>query len=152
MALIKCIDCGKDVSDRASSCPNCGCPIEDSKQYIMNAEILSRYSNEITNLRKTYRCSNCGGHFFTVKLFAGILMSVCLKCSNHEQILIYNRIELNDWRANRQNIAKPHCPYCNSTNLKKIGVGSRMISAGTLGLAGSKIGKQWHCNNCKSDF
>ena len=30
MAMIKCPECGKDVSDRASSCPNCGCPIESS--------------------------------------------------------------------------------------------------------------------------
>lgn len=27
MALIKCEDCGKEVSDKAASCPNCGAPI-----------------------------------------------------------------------------------------------------------------------------
>ena len=27
MALIKCSECGHEVSDRASACPNCGCPI-----------------------------------------------------------------------------------------------------------------------------
>ena len=27
MALIKCDDCGRDVSDRAPACPNCGAPI-----------------------------------------------------------------------------------------------------------------------------
>lgn len=26
MALIKCSECGKEFSDRASACPNCGCP------------------------------------------------------------------------------------------------------------------------------
>jgi hypothetical protein len=26
MALIKCSECGKEVSDRASACPNCGAP------------------------------------------------------------------------------------------------------------------------------
>lgn len=30
MALIRCVDCGKEVSDRAKVCPNCGCPIECS--------------------------------------------------------------------------------------------------------------------------
>lgn len=29
MALVRCKECGKEVSDRASSCPNCGCPIAD---------------------------------------------------------------------------------------------------------------------------
>lgn len=28
MALIKCADCGKDISDLAPSCPNCGRPRE----------------------------------------------------------------------------------------------------------------------------
>lgn len=29
MALIKCPECGKDVSERASCCPNCGYPINE---------------------------------------------------------------------------------------------------------------------------
>lgn len=28
MALIECPECGKEVSDKAKSCPNCGCPID----------------------------------------------------------------------------------------------------------------------------
>lgn len=44
------------------------------------------------------------------------------------------------------------CPYCNSPNCKKIGTGSKMVSAYMTGIASSKIGKQWHCNNCNSDF
>lgn len=30
MALIKCPECGKELSNRASSCPNCGCPINSN--------------------------------------------------------------------------------------------------------------------------
>lgn len=30
MALIKCPDCGKEISSRAKSCPNCGCPIAEA--------------------------------------------------------------------------------------------------------------------------
>jgi ribosomal protein L37E/putative Mn2+ efflux pump MntP len=44
------------------------------------------------------------------------------------------------------------CPYCQSVNIKKISTTSRAISVGTVGAASGKIGKQWHCNNCKSDF
>ena len=29
MALIKCKECGKEISDRAKICPNCGCPLSD---------------------------------------------------------------------------------------------------------------------------
>ena len=49
----------------------------------------------------------------------------------------------------------PHnikCPYCNSYNTKRITVTTRAISTHAFGMASSKIGKQWHCNNCDSDF
>lgn len=50
--------------------------------------------------------------------------------------------------------AKPviTCPYCKSTNTKKLSSLSRAFSAGFFGLGSSKIGKQWHCNSCGSDF
>lgn len=28
MALIKCSECGKEISDKAKACPNCGCPVK----------------------------------------------------------------------------------------------------------------------------
>ena len=50
--------------------------------------------------------------------------------------------------------AKPTiiCPYCKSDNTVKIDTISRMGSIFIAGAASGKIGKQWHCNNCKSDF
>lgn len=44
------------------------------------------------------------------------------------------------------------CPYCQSTNTKKISGTSRWMSTGIFGLASGKIGKQWRCTDCKSDF
>lgn len=44
------------------------------------------------------------------------------------------------------------CPYCNSADVVKISTLNRAVSVGLVGLASSKIGKQFHCNNCKSDF
>lgn len=32
MALIKCPECGKEISDQATSCPNCGYPISNEKK------------------------------------------------------------------------------------------------------------------------
>ena len=37
MALIKCTECGKEFSDKAAACPNCGCPTEYVIQAIENA-------------------------------------------------------------------------------------------------------------------
>jgi predicted RNA-binding Zn-ribbon protein involved in translation (DUF1610 family) len=44
--LIKCNDCGKDVSKNASACPNCGCPI-----------------NRVEN-KNTPKCPSCGATNF----------------------------------------------------------------------------------------
>lgn len=44
------------------------------------------------------------------------------------------------------------CPYCQSTSTRKIGTVGRSVSFGLFGFGSSKVGKQWHCNNCKSDF
>ena len=46
MALVKCSECGKEISDKALSCPHCGNPI----QAIRNAQIAEqnkRYSKEL---------------------------------------------------------------------------------------------------------
>ena len=32
MALINCPECGKEISDKAGSCPNCGCPIQPEQE------------------------------------------------------------------------------------------------------------------------
>lgn len=46
MALIKCPECGNEISDKASACPNCGCP-------------ASEWS-EITDSKEPERCPYCG--------------------------------------------------------------------------------------------
>lgn len=32
MALIKCPECGREISDRAAACPHCGCPVSSATQ------------------------------------------------------------------------------------------------------------------------
>lgn len=41
------------------------------------------------------------------------------------------------------------CPVCGSTNVKRISDLNRTVSVATLGLASSKIGKQYECGKCK---
>ena len=35
MALIKCSECGKEVSDKAKACPNCGNPIREEESKVI---------------------------------------------------------------------------------------------------------------------
>ena len=45
-------------------------------------------------------------------------------------------------------VNKPHCPTCNSTNIKKISGLSKAGSVVMFGIFSQKIKKQMHCNNC----
>lgn len=41
MALITCSECGREVSDRASACPQCGAPIENSSPNAQGPETVT---------------------------------------------------------------------------------------------------------------
>ena len=59
----------------------------------------------------------------------------------------------NKQQTNQQSkIPTIECPYCHSTNTHKLSIISRGTSTLMFGLASSKIGKQWHCNKCGSNF
>lgn len=51
MALVKCKECGHEVSDKASTCPNCGRPIEKGL-------VCNECGAEISPIDKV--CPNCG--------------------------------------------------------------------------------------------
>lgn len=55
-------------------------------------------------------------------------------------------------KSSQQTQIQIQCPYCKSYHTEKISTISRGASTVALGLASSKIGKQWHCNKCGSDF
>ncbi len=38
MALIKCPECGKEISDKASTCPSCGCPITTNEHAVESSD------------------------------------------------------------------------------------------------------------------
>ncbi|MBE6404332.1 MAG: hypothetical protein E7039_11595 [Lentisphaerae bacterium] len=48
MSIIKCKECGKDISDAAESCPGCGCPVKENKHkkigsFIFDIALLSLF-------------------------------------------------------------------------------------------------------------
>lgn len=42
MALIKCPECGKEISDKAIACPECGCPMNDQKPVVVRKDYKAR--------------------------------------------------------------------------------------------------------------
>ena len=39
--LIKCIECGREISDRAAACTNCGMPLDDRVIYLGRELVLA---------------------------------------------------------------------------------------------------------------
>lgn len=58
-------------------------------------------------------------------------------------------MELDRQRQIRECNNKPRCPNCSSTNIRRISNINRAVSVATVGVASSKIGKQYECLNCK---
>jgi ribosomal protein L37E len=148
MALIKCPECGKEISDMANSCPNCGYPIKENTQHNENTKKIYEY------ICDSDQCiSIC-----PVKEFNNFLGATC-KCPDCGAVAEYTETEvisnktgkvINRYREHgferpiqqsQQNV--PHCPKCNST---AITTGARGVSWfwGTIG--SSKTVNR--CANC----
>lgn len=154
MALVKCPECNKEFSEHAECCPNCGCPmfvIEQQKETekIMQEPVVQEYAAE-------FKCKKCGSTKFHLITVSPFLCGECSACGGTSSVI--RRLTDKEYAVEKRKMQEeresrmPHCPFCNSTNLKKIGAGSRLLSVGTLGLAGAKMGKTYHCNNCKANF
>lgn len=91
--------------------------------------------------KNTLRCPACGGYADKRDGY-----TMCFKCNR--------KLITEDEYYSRGIPAAPtvECPYCHSTNTKKISTFERVFSTEFLGLGSSKVGKQWHCNKCNSDF
>lgn len=145
MSLIKCAECGKEISDKAGSCPHCGCPMSYTLKKLKEQE---RKLEEQENKDKLmYECPVCH-----VKYKNGVIeCDVCgyrtipsktTGINISDNIMIKNNPEPNQIR----------CKYCNSTNVKKISGFSRIESVAMFGIFSKKIHKEFHCNNCGADF
>lgn len=59
MALIKCPECGNEISSLARSCPNCGCPINaDETNGSQSGKCCPECGQSVNALDKS--CPNCG--------------------------------------------------------------------------------------------
>lgn len=127
--LIKCKECGKEISSQADFCPHCG------------------YKNE-----KTVTCPYCD--WDTGKTYLELQKSqingnieICKKCG--EEVLVTTPNEELVYKKRMQEQANtPHCPSCNSTNVEKISTGKKIFGGAMFGLFSSDVRNTMHCKNC----
>lgn len=88
-----------------------------------------------------YICPKCG-HNKSYKSITQI--SVAGECTKCGELTFYERTS---------KIPLVECPYCHSKNTYKISIASKAGSVALFGVFSlGKVTKQWHCNDCKSDF
>lgn len=104
-----------------------------------------------------YQCPNCGR---TYTEFQNIYY--CGSCNyrlvKQEYIKNIKHPELSEREyhviGEIKDPTKPtvECPYCHGQDTKKISTTNKAVNTAIFGILGTKRHKQWHCNNCDSDF
>ena len=153
---ITCPSCGHNYSKlflidgvngtaRMATCKKCGTRTlyesTSKEEYLLEHEIAT-YDENIT-------CPFCGYGVssVSVRIDQGVTIREA-KCKQCSQV---TKLETNLFEA--ANTPTVTCPFCQSTNCKKISGTSKAASATVFGLfALGKVTKTWHCNNCGSNF
>lgn len=148
MALIKCPECGKEISDKSDNCIHCGFPLTKTKNKIcvINGKeydlsfVLDFYKDhpdEKVKLIGTFRrITNCG-----LKDAKDVIDKI-LETNEIPKVLILKQQESSKPKE-ESNKNQIHCPKCNST---AVTTGARGVSWfwGTIG--SSKTVNR--CANC----
>ncbi|MBS5080493.1 MAG: hypothetical protein KH031_10110 [Clostridiales bacterium] len=145
--FIVCWHCGwipDGIYSGHTPCNWCGHPYDEYESNITVQDFIKMSLQEQVNFEK------------------GILENVIKKSPKFSQYALekrlvdqeaYNKKSIKQARSGNYNSTpKVSCPFCKSLNTDKISTASRIASVGMLGLFSKKLGKQWHCNNCNSDF
>ena len=94
MALIKCSECGKEISDKATTCIHCGNPILQEKVKTMNKkkweDLNYEDKNKIIAYRKTLKQWWCFERFLPLLIMFGgfLLLIICLAIKLMFSVLI----------------------------------------------------------------
>ena len=54
MALLKCSECGREISDKAVSCPGCGCPVSEIEGMSQKDEKINSLVETVKRIHRIY--------------------------------------------------------------------------------------------------
>ena len=150
MALIKCPECNKEISDKSEKCIHCGFPLKqniNTKCNINGVEydlsfiltIFEQNPNDKMKIISTFmKMTNCG------LADAKNIIEKIIETKIIPPVLILKQQK----NTKIEDKSVPKCPTCGSTNIQKISGTKRWLSTGLFGLASSGIGKNMCCKNC----
>lgn len=142
--LIQCPECGKQISDKASSCPNCGYPmINEKKSNICKInDVEYDLSQEISLVQNQQKV-------LAIKVLREKTNIDLRNAKNIVDLIEFSKLPKEYNCSQEKEYSKqiaamkpqpvrnvPKCPTCGSTNIKR------------LFFSGGWNPKQFRCNNC----
>lgn len=150
MALIKCPECNKEISDKSEKCIHCGFPL---KQNINTKCNINGVEYDLSFILTTFE-QNPNDKMKIISTFMKMTNCGLADAKNIIEKIIETKIIPPVLILKQQKSTKieeksvPKCPTCGSTNIQKISSTKRWLSTGLFGLASSNIGKNMCCKNC----
>lgn len=134
-----CKNCG--YTHNGNVMPDYNCPICQSKNYIPEDEYVIQKVSNNPDFLKAMR-----------ELKEKDIIEYELKMSQFRNQIEQKSSNTSNIQSTHKQSNQPTCPFCKSSNVKKISGSSKAVSVALWGLFSQKVKKQWHCNNCGSDF
>lgn len=165
MALIKCPECGREISDKAVSCPGCGCPVEQvhekSEYEIIVEDVYMKHmsGNKVTSTNRANAIKELRKRAGVSKETATDVLYMRAYGKTYSQMRqeLKARRKVENQQLNAQiaqnlntiqnafggsKIAK--CPKCHSTSIaydtKKLSVGRAIVGNAVAGAPGAVLG------------
>lgn len=156
MALIKCPECGGQVSDKASSCPHCGYPMSENtvnttavNDYAAHLCTINGVQVDLTDVVEQLLAPTPelikGISIFRSITGCGVASAkdFCQQVMKTKSLPI--SINISDAKIN---IFTPKCPTCGSTSITKITSGTRLVDRLAFGALSPESKAQYRCNAC----
>ncbi|WP_455714122.1 hypothetical protein [Anaerosporobacter sp.] len=138
MALVACEECGREISDRAESCPHCGCPISKLSDKVTSINMYT-YNGQTYDISEVYYYLNQKKLVLAIKVFREL--------TNASLVEAKNIVEILDNKPNKPTGSYTiKCPKCGSTDFDMV---KRNWSALT-GFMTNKVDRV--CRVCKYKF
>ena len=154
MAVIKCPECGHNVSTMANACPNCGCPIVKEQKNIC---VIHGVPYDLTDVLSAFQDLHASAehrrgqayHILRDLRKASLGVSDLGPNEFGETLDIIRRIEKTGKVPPEYPFPDtPRCPTCGSTDIRKLSAGERGVSLGLFGLASKTARSQFVCDHC----
>lgn len=119
MSLIKCVECGKEISDKSDFCINCGCPTKESVVFSEKERI--NHGDKLF-----YQCPVCKKDFTDGTFKCDVCKYESLVRQGETQLHL--RAEKN---LSNTNFIK--CPTCGSTKVGYLSTYARLLGVFSMG-------------------